>query len=110
MFYRARVIDSLLHTREKRELKKIIYIFCYFQLQNASNDKAGMTFYEIPPTPKPFSGKYLSASGYSPSPGVPVARDLDPRQTQSPARADDEHYIAFPPSGLPVYGIILNLI
>lgn len=63
-----------------------------------------MSSYEIPPAPKPFTGRYSPASGYSPSPTASIARDLDLRQTQSPSRANDEYYIAFPPSGLPVHG------
>lgn len=64
-----------------------------------------MGSYEIPPAPKPFTGRYSPASGYSPSPTTSIARDLDLRQTQSPSRAsDNEYYIAFPPSGLPVHG------
>ncbi|XP_026829203.1 phosphoinositide 3-kinase adapter protein 1 isoform X1 [Ooceraea biroi] len=78
------------------------------KLQNARDEKASMTFYEIPPTPKPFTGKSLLASGYSPLPIVSVTRDLDLRQVQSLSKADHEHYIAFPPSGLPVYAFKAN--
>ncbi|XP_011138035.2 phosphoinositide 3-kinase adapter protein 1 isoform X1 [Harpegnathos saltator] len=75
------------------------------RLQNLRDEKAsGMTSYEIPPAPKPFTGRYSPAPGYSPSPGVSVTRDLDLRPARSPSRADDnEYYIAFPPSGLPVH-------
>lgn len=74
------------------------------RLQNVRDEKPGMTSYEIPPAPKPFSGRYSPASGYSPSPSLSITRELDLRQTQSPSRADDnEYYIAFPPSGLPVH-------
>ncbi|XP_029173623.1 phosphoinositide 3-kinase adapter protein 1 isoform X2 [Nylanderia fulva] len=74
------------------------------RLQNIRDEKTGMTSYEIPPAPKPFAGRYSPASGYSPSPTVSIARDLDLRQAQSPSRAgDNEYYIAFPPSGLPVH-------
>ncbi|KAL6267700.1 hypothetical protein P5V15_000771 [Pogonomyrmex californicus] len=73
------------------------------RLQNIRDEKAGMTSYEIPPAPKPFTGRYSPASGYSPSPSVSISRDLDFRHTQSPSRADNEYYIAFPPSGLPVH-------
>ncbi|XP_019883431.1 phosphoinositide 3-kinase adapter protein 1 isoform X3 [Camponotus floridanus] len=73
------------------------------RLQNVRDEKTGMGSYEIPPAPKPFTGRYSPASGYSPSPTTSIARDLDLRQTQSPSRASDEHYIAFPPSGLPVH-------
>lgn len=61
--------------------------------------------YEIPPAPKPFTGRHSPALGYFPLPSVSVARNLDVRQTQSPSRAEDtEYYIAFPPSGLPIHG------
>ncbi|XP_071558616.1 uncharacterized protein Stumps isoform X1 [Temnothorax nylanderi] len=74
------------------------------RLQNARDEKTSMTSYEIPPAPKPFTGRYSPASVYSPSPSLSITRDLDLRQTQSPSRADDnEYYIAFPPSGLPVH-------
>ncbi|XP_011862378.1 PREDICTED: phosphoinositide 3-kinase adapter protein 1 [Vollenhovia emeryi] len=74
------------------------------RLQNVRDEKPGMTSYEIPPAPKPFTGRYSPASGYSPSPGLSITRDLDLRQAQLPSRADDnEYYIAFPPSGLPVH-------
>ncbi|XP_025074367.1 uncharacterized protein LOC105428464 [Pogonomyrmex barbatus] len=73
------------------------------RLQNIRDEKAGMTSYEIPPAPKPFTGRYSPASGYSPSPSVSISRDLDFRHTQSSSRADNEYYIAFPPSGLPVH-------
>ncbi|XP_029666483.1 phosphoinositide 3-kinase adapter protein 1 [Formica exsecta] len=74
------------------------------RLQNVRDEKTGMTSYEIPPAPKPFTDRYSPASGYSPSPTASIARDLDLRQTQSPSRAgDNEYYIAFPPSGLPVH-------
>ncbi|XP_070151881.1 uncharacterized protein Stumps isoform X2 [Polyergus mexicanus] len=74
------------------------------RLQNVRDEKTGVTSYEIPPAPKPFTGRYSPASGYSPSPIASIARHLDLRQTQSPSRAgDNEYYIAFPPSGLPVH-------
>ncbi|XP_070514150.1 uncharacterized protein Stumps isoform X2 [Cardiocondyla obscurior] len=74
------------------------------RLQNIRDEKTSMTSYEIPPAPKPFTGRYSPASGYSPSPNLSITRDLDLRQTQSPSRANDsEYYIAFPPSGLPVH-------
>ncbi|CAL1675712.1 unnamed protein product [Lasius platythorax] len=74
------------------------------RLQNVRDEKTGMTSYEIPPAPKPFTGRYSPASGYSPSPTVSIARDLDLRQAQSSSRTgDNEYYIAFPPSGLPVH-------
>ncbi|XP_011692234.1 PREDICTED: phosphoinositide 3-kinase adapter protein 1 [Wasmannia auropunctata] len=74
------------------------------RLQNVRDEKTGMTSYEIPPAPKPYTGRYSPASGYSPSPSLSLARDLDLRRTQSPSRANDnEYYIAFPPSGLPVH-------
>ncbi|XP_072754308.1 uncharacterized protein Stumps [Anoplolepis gracilipes] len=74
------------------------------RLQNVRDEKTGITSYEIPPAPKPFTGRYSPASGYSPSPTASIARDLNLRQAQSPSRANDnEYYIAFPPSGLPVH-------
>lgn len=72
-------------------------------MQNVRDEKTGMTSYEIPPAPKPFTG-YSPASELSPSPSVPLARDLDLWQiTQSPLRVNNEYYIAFPPSGLPIH-------
>lgn len=60
--------------------------------------------YEIPPTPKPLAGTYSPALRYSPSPRSSTATDLDLRPSQPPSRAEDnEYYIAFPPSGLPVH-------
>ncbi|XP_018400300.1 PREDICTED: phosphoinositide 3-kinase adapter protein 1 [Cyphomyrmex costatus] len=72
--------------------------------RNVRDEKTGITSYEIPPAPKPFTGRYSPASGYSPSPSLSIACDLELRQTQSPSRVNDnEYYIAFPPSGLPVH-------
>ncbi|XP_020281206.1 uncharacterized protein LOC109853451 isoform X2 [Pseudomyrmex gracilis] len=74
------------------------------RMQNVRDEKTGITSYEIPPAPKPFTGRYSPASGYSPSPSASLARDLDLRQiTQSPSRVNDEYYIAFPPSRLPIH-------
>ncbi|XP_032664319.1 phosphoinositide 3-kinase adapter protein 1 isoform X2 [Odontomachus brunneus] len=74
------------------------------KLQNLRDEKAGMTSYEIPPAPKPYTGRYSPAPGYSPSPSASIVRDLDLRPSRSPSRANDnEYYIAFPPSGLPVH-------
>ncbi|KAG5332224.1 BCAP protein, partial [Acromyrmex heyeri] len=77
--------------------------------RNVRDEKTGMTSYEIPPAPKPFTGRYSPASGYSPSPSLSIACDLDLRQTQSPSRvSDNEYYIAFPPSGLPVHAFKID--
>ncbi|XP_011156568.2 uncharacterized protein LOC105193712 isoform X2 [Solenopsis invicta] len=79
------------------------------KLQNVRDEKTGMTSYEIPPAPKPFTNRYSPAPGYSPSPSLSITRDLDLRQTQSPSRANEsEYYIAFPPSGLPVHAFKAN--
>ncbi|XP_043488203.1 uncharacterized protein LOC122515076 isoform X2 [Polistes fuscatus] len=73
------------------------------RIQNRG-DKAGVMSYEIPPTPKPLGGTYSPALRYSPSPRSSTATDLDLRPSQLPSRAEDnEYYIAFPPSGLPVH-------
>lgn len=56
-----------------------------------------MTSYEIPPAPKPFTGRY-SPARYTPSPRAPINNEVEFRSPQS-----NEHYIAFPPSGLPVH-------
>ncbi|KAF7411823.1 hypothetical protein HZH66_000719 [Vespula vulgaris] len=73
------------------------------RIQNRA-DKAGVMSYEIPPTPKPLAGTYSPALRYSPSPRSSTATDLDLRPSQPPSRAEDnEYYIAFPPSGLPVH-------
>ncbi|KAI4472836.1 hypothetical protein M0802_016481 [Mischocyttarus mexicanus] len=80
------------------------------RIQNRG-DKAGVMSYEIPPTPKPLGGgggggggTYSPALRYSPSPRSSTATDLDLRPSQTPSRAEDnEYYIAFPPSGLPVH-------
>ncbi|XP_012525011.2 uncharacterized protein LOC105830310 isoform X2 [Monomorium pharaonis] len=77
--------------------------------KNVRDEKTGMMSYEIPPAPKPFTNRYSPASGYSPLPCLSITRDLDLRQTQSPSRAgDNEYYIAFPPSGLPVHAFKAN--
>ncbi|XP_012228798.1 uncharacterized protein stumps isoform X1 [Linepithema humile] len=73
------------------------------RLQNVRDEKTGMMSYEIPPAPKPFTGRYSPASRYSPSPTIPIVRDLDLRQTLSSRASNNEYYIAFPPSGLPVH-------
>ncbi|KZC10757.1 Phosphoinositide 3-kinase adapter protein 1 [Dufourea novaeangliae] len=74
------------------------------RLQNAREDKPGVMSYEIPPAPKPFTGRYSPALRYSPSPRSSTGNDLDLRPTQLPSRTEDnEYYIAFPPSGLPVH-------
>jgi hypothetical protein len=92
VFYYKIWWDCEEHKRQSRSLA--------FQLQNTRDERAGIAFYEIPPTPKPFTGKFLPASRYSPLPGISGTRDLDLRSSSKA----DEHYIAFPPSGLPVYG------
>ncbi|CAL7952184.1 unnamed protein product [Xylocopa violacea] len=74
------------------------------RLQNAREDKPGVMSYEIPPAPKPFTGRYSPALRYSPSPRSSTGNDLDLRPSQPPSRAEDtEYYIAFPPSGLPIH-------
>ncbi|XP_076662870.1 DBB domain-containing protein stumps isoform X3 [Andrena cerasifolii] len=74
------------------------------RLQNAREDKPGVMSYEIPPAPKPFTGRYSPAPRYSPSPRSSTGNDLDLRPSQPPSRAEDnEYYIAFPPSGLPIH-------
>ncbi|XP_076618941.1 DBB domain-containing protein stumps isoform X1 [Colletes latitarsis] len=74
------------------------------RLQNAREDKPGVMSYEVPPAPKPFTGRYSPALRYSPSPRSSTGNDLDLRPSQPPSRAEDtEYYIAFPPSGLPVH-------
>lgn len=66
--------------------------------------------YEIPPTPKPFTGRYSPALRYSPSPRSSTGNDLDLRPSQTPSRTEDtEYYIAFPPSGLPIHCKLLKL-
>jgi len=92
VFYYKILRNCEKHRRQNRSLA--------FQLQNSRDERAGIAFYEIPPTPKPFTGKFLPASRYSPLPGISGTRDLDVRSSSKA----DEHYIAFPPSGLPVYG------
>ncbi|XP_051156059.1 phosphoinositide 3-kinase adapter protein 1 isoform X3 [Leptopilina boulardi] len=67
------------------------------RIQNSREDKSGMTSYEIPPAPKPFTGRY-SPARYTPSPRAPINNEVEFRSPQS-----NEHYIAFPPSGLPVH-------
>ncbi|KAG9433537.1 phosphoinositide 3-kinase adapter protein 1 isoform X1 [Apis mellifera carnica] len=74
------------------------------RLQNVREDKPGVMSYEIPPTPKPFTGRYSPALRYSPSPRSSTGNDLDLRPSQTPSRTEDtEYYIAFPPSGLPIH-------
>lgn len=71
------------------------------------DEKGGIMSYEIPPTPKPFTGRYSPAAGYSSSLNISTTRNFDliVRQRQSPSRTGkNEYYIAFPPSGLPVHG------
>lgn len=68
-----------------------------------------MMSYEIPPTPKPFTGRYSPALRYSPSPRSSTGNDLDLRPSQTPSRTEDtEYYIAFPPSGLPIHCKLLK--
>ena len=62
-----------------------------------------MLSYEIPPAPKPFTGRY-SPARCTPSPRTPINSEIDlrnPSATRIPQNS--EHYIAFPPSGLPVH-------
>ncbi|XP_034191288.2 DBB domain-containing protein stumps [Osmia lignaria lignaria] len=74
------------------------------RLQNAREDKGGIMSYEIPPAPKPFTGRYSPALRYSPSPRSSTGNDLDLRPSHPPSRIEDnEYYIAFPPSGLPIH-------
>ncbi|XP_076237197.1 DBB domain-containing protein stumps isoform X2 [Calliopsis andreniformis] len=74
------------------------------RLQNAREDKQGVMSYEIPPAPKPFTGRYSPAPRYSSSPRSSTGNDLELRPSQPPSRAEDnEYYIAFPPSGLPIH-------
>ncbi|OAD53817.1 Phosphoinositide 3-kinase adapter protein 1, partial [Eufriesea mexicana] len=74
------------------------------RLQNAREDKPGVMSYEIPPAPKPFTGRYSPALRYSPSPRSSTGNDLDLRPSQPPSKTEDtEYYIAFPPSGLPIH-------
>nr|XP_012151400.1 PREDICTED: phosphoinositide 3-kinase adapter protein 1 isoform X2 [Megachile rotundata] len=74
------------------------------RLQNAREDKAGVMSYEIPPAPKPFTGRYSPALRYSPSPRSLPGNDLDLRPSHLASRTEDnEYYIAFPPSGLPIH-------
>ncbi|XP_026669368.1 phosphoinositide 3-kinase adapter protein 1 isoform X2 [Ceratina calcarata] len=70
------------------------------RLQNAREDKSGVMSYEIPPAPKPFTGRYSPAFRYSPSPRSSTGNDLDLKPSKNEST---EYYIAFPPSGLPVH-------
>lgn len=67
------------------------------RIQNTREEKSGMMSYEIPPAPKPFTGRY-SPARYTPSPRAPINNEVEFRNPQN-----SEHYIAFPPSGLPVH-------
>ncbi|XP_033231155.1 phosphoinositide 3-kinase adapter protein 1 isoform X2 [Belonocnema kinseyi] len=73
------------------------------RIQNSREDKSGMLSYEIPPAPKPFTGRY-SPARCTPSPRVQMNSEIDLR-SPSAARIpqSSEHYIAFPPSGLPIH-------
>ncbi|XP_043522299.1 uncharacterized protein LOC122535128 isoform X3 [Frieseomelitta varia] len=74
------------------------------RLQNAKEDKSGVMSYEIPPAPKPFTGRYSPALRYSPSARSSTGNDPDLRPSQPSLRGEDtEYYIAFPPSGLPIH-------
>ncbi|XP_054001924.1 uncharacterized protein LOC128888813 isoform X2 [Hylaeus anthracinus] len=74
------------------------------RLQNAREERPGLMSYEVPPAPKPFTGRYSPALRYSPSPRSSTGNDHDLRPSQPPSRSDDtEYYIAFPPSGLPIH-------
>lgn len=68
-------------------------------------DRGGMMTYEIPPTPKPFTGRY-SPMRYTPSPrSTTLNPEVDNRRPnpQTTPQAS-EYYIAFPVSGLPIHG------
>ncbi|KAK0164870.1 hypothetical protein PV328_003439 [Microctonus aethiopoides] len=75
------------------------------RLRNVREDKNAMMTYEIPPTPKPFTGRYsplrytLSPRASSNHSSESDQRRAHPQVTPSP----DEYYIAFPVSGLPIH-------
>ncbi|XP_011306679.1 phosphoinositide 3-kinase adapter protein 1 isoform X2 [Fopius arisanus] len=74
------------------------------RLRNSREDKGGIMTYEVPPAPKPFTGRY-SPMRYTPSPrssGVhPETESRKPHPQNG--SSSDEYYIAFPVSGLPVH-------
>ncbi|XP_044594902.1 phosphoinositide 3-kinase adapter protein 1 isoform X1 [Cotesia glomerata] len=70
------------------------------RLRNSREDKGGMMTYEIPPAPKPFTGRY-SPLRYTPSPRS--STNCIDEHRRHPTPAPDQYYIAFPVSGLPVH-------
>ncbi|XP_057338201.1 phosphoinositide 3-kinase adapter protein 1 isoform X2 [Microplitis mediator] len=69
------------------------------RLRNSREDKGGMMTYEIPPAPKPFTGRY-SPLRYTPSPRSSTNCIDEHRRHPTPS---NEYYIAFPVSGLPIH-------
>ncbi|XP_063988086.1 phosphoinositide 3-kinase adapter protein 1 isoform X1 [Diachasmimorpha longicaudata] len=74
------------------------------RLRNSREDKGGIMTYEVPPAPKPFTGRY-SPMRYTPSPrssGSHPENETRKPQIQN-GSSSDEYYIAFPVSGLPIH-------
>ncbi|XP_034938407.1 phosphoinositide 3-kinase adapter protein 1 isoform X2 [Chelonus insularis] len=71
------------------------------RLRNIREDKSGMMAYEIPPAPKPFTGRY-SPMRYTPSPRSSSQCSEEHRRNNS-AGSTDQYYISFPVSGLPIH-------
>lgn len=64
-----------------------------------------MMTYEIPPTPKPFTGRY-SPLRYTLSPRASSNHNSESDQRRAHSQvtpSPDEYYIAFPVSGLPIH-------
>lgn len=74
-------------------------------LRGSREDKGGVMAYEIPPAPKPFTGRY-SPMRYTPSPRSLSTNNEHENRRQTPVSQPSEssdYYIAFPVSGLPVH-------
>ncbi|XP_044011662.1 uncharacterized protein LOC122854774 isoform X2 [Aphidius gifuensis] len=70
------------------------------RLRNSREDKNAMMNYEIPPAPKPFTGKYSPMRHAPPSTTRSFDTDNNNRRVNV---QNDDFYIAFPVSGLPIH-------
>ncbi|XP_043271568.1 mucin-5AC isoform X2 [Venturia canescens] len=79
-------------------------------LRGSREDKGGVMAYEIPPAPKPFTGRY-SPMRYTASPRcLSTNNEHDNRRAIPGSQPPEgsEYYIAFPVSGLPIHSFQAN--